>query len=442
MGVYKHREGEWRVRVQLRPGVRLSWAMRTKTEAKAFEQTLDSLRLSKRDDLIDALARTPNLLFRLHKLAQQEAVVRIRLQDLLTPTGGHAIGEIAKEFSTYLGTPGARSRFRKPFAPSTAAAYRRHIERFMGWLEDGERTPMESITSATLSAFHAYRINREKISPIGADRSVTALQALFSWASDSSRRAGGAVPNVQPLSHTKSPKLKEEARALTSAELTAIRTHVPADVWPIFEVTLNLGLRIGECQYLRVHDVMLTERIVRIRPYPDRPLKTTHSERDVPFHESLLPVLKAALANAKGEHLWPKRWREVGSGGKSGVSRAGYHRLSKVWGKAAKAAGVAASIHTLRHTYGSRLADSGVAPRDIASLMGHQSVATTERYWKTKDEMGRKRDAVEKLGLALSAPTVPPTDPNPAPAIAQDPANLALLHIANYTENKSEKRGN
>lgn len=404
MGLYRHRKGEWRLRAQLRSGVRLSWAFGTQAEARPYEETLRRLRMSLRDDLIDALARDKSLLPRLHRLSEREPMSQIRLQDLLSPSGGHSIGVIAHEFFQYMRTSGSRSRFRRPFAPSTAEAYRRHIEFFFEWLQDGDRTPMESITSAVLSSYHQYRVNDDGVTPIGADRSISAIQALFSWASDEKRRTGGAVPNVEPLSHQKSPKLKEEARALNPNELVKIRGNVPPEVWPIFEVTLQLGLRISECLFLRVSDIDLEEQLVRIRPHPDRPLKTIHAEREVPFSEALRPILATQMAKAKGEHLWPKEWRTARKGGSAGLSRAGYHRLAKVWAKAAKAAGVTATIHDLRHTFGSRLADESVAPRDIAALLGHQSVVTTERYWKTKDVLSRKRDAVRRLGSILLPP--------------------------------------
>lgn len=394
--------------MQLRPGVRISWASRTRFDARAYEQTLDALRLSKRDDLIDALARNKKLLPRLHQLHQQETITRIRLQDLLAPAGGHSIGEIAKEFFQYMLTPGSRSRYRTAFAASTAALYQTHINRFIDWLEDGAGTPMESITSHTLSAFHRYRVDHDKISPVGADRSASAVQALFSWATDGTRRSGGALTSVRPLSHRKTPNNEVEARALTPDELTRIRQHIPDEVWPIFEVTVNLGLRISECLFLRTTDILLTEQIVRVLPHNDRYLKTPSSKRDIPFHHSLAPVLKKALLNAKGEYLWGKNWRHVGTGGKSGNSRAGYYRLARVWSRASKAAGISCSIHDLRHTYGSRLADSGVAPREIAALMGHKSVSTTERYWKTKEDLDRKKEAVMRLGASVTAPTLPP----------------------------------
>jgi integrase len=52
-------------------------------------------------------------------------------------------------------------------------------------------------------------------------------------------------------------------------------------------------------------------------------------------------------------------------------------------------------FHDLRHTFATRLADSGVDPFTIAELLGHADLRMTQRYTQTTDQ--RRRSAVEKL---------------------------------------------
>lgn len=54
-----------------------------------------------------------------------------------------------------------------------------------------------------------------------------------------------------------------------------------------------------------------------------------------------------------------------------------------------------ASSHSGRRTFITSLANKGVTVRVLASLAGHQSIATTQRYIDVNDEM--KRQAVELL---------------------------------------------
>ncbi|MFO0327397.1 MAG: tyrosine-type recombinase/integrase [Gemmatimonadota bacterium] len=397
----------------LRPGLRLSWAFDRADDARDYEATLRAVRKAKRNDLIDFLATSPERLPVLHAALRTAGVASVRVEDLAPPPEVLTIGALADEFSEYMRQPGSRSRFKRAFAKTTAAAYRAHIERFIAWLEDGRATPAASITEGTLAAYHRHRVNADGLSPVGADRATTPIQALFSWACDSQRRDAGPVPNLRPLRFSKSGKSAAEAKALTPAELAAIRSELEPEHWPVFETTLALGLRITECLFLRVSDIDLGAKVVHIRPHPDRPLKTRSSQREVPIPGFALPMLRRAVAHASGEHLWPEHWRAKGPSDSADAWRAGYHRLAKKWAQACKAAGVEATIHSLRHTYGSRLADAGVAPRDIAHLMGHESVSTTERYWGRKDLRERKALAVKQVSdLLRPAPVVPPTRGN------------------------------
>lgn len=44
------------------------------------------------------------------------------------------------------------------------------------------------------------------------------------------------------------------------------------------------------------------------------------------------------------------------------------------------------SPHTLRHTFGTRLAQRGARVGVIQKLMGHSTIAVTERYMQVNDE--------------------------------------------------------
>jgi Phage integrase family len=65
----------------------------------------------------------------------------------------------------------------------------------------------------------------------------------------------------------------------------------------------------------------------------------------------------------------------------------------------------AATLYALRHSFGSHLRMAGVPLANIADLMGHKDLATTQIYAKV--EMAQLRDAVSRLSsLALSPETV------------------------------------
>lgn len=77
-----------------------------------------------------------------------------------------------------------------------------------------------------------------------------------------------------------------------------------------------------------------------------------------------------------------------------------------------RAAGVAgqvprgAMVHALRHTYATLLAEQGAAATDLQALLGHASLATSQRYVSVTDARLR---TVANLSPALAALRVPPT---------------------------------
>jgi integrase len=75
-----------------------------------------------------------------------------------------------------------------------------------------------------------------------------------------------------------------------------------------------------------------------------------------------------------------------------------YTSLKTAWKTACKQAGITnLRIHDLRHTFGTRAADAGAPLRAIQDVMGHSSIAMTERYAHATDE--GKRRVVEAAGL-------------------------------------------
>ncbi len=53
------------------------------------------------------------------------------------------------------------------------------------------------------------------------------------------------------------------------------------------------------------------------------------------------------------------------------------------------------TLYTLRHTFGTRLAQKRVDLETIRDLMGHESIETTQQYLQTNDET--KDNAIDLL---------------------------------------------
>jgi site-specific recombinase XerD len=60
--------------------------------------------------------------------------------------------------------------------------------------------------------------------------------------------------------------------------------------------------------------------------------------------------------------------------------------IQKKMARYAKAAGIVASCHTLRHTFASNLLEQGAEIVSIRELLGHASITSSERYAKVSNQ--------------------------------------------------------
>ena len=75
------------------------------------------------------------------------------------------------------------------------------------------------------------------------------------------------------------------------------------------------------------------------------------------------------------------------------------------------AAGKPASAHDLRRSFGQRMADAGLPPRDLQPIMQHASFTTTEAYY-LKD---KAQDQGQRIAMYLGIPTKKPAEQEAEP---------------------------
>lgn len=120
---------------------------------------------------------------------------------------------------------------------------------------------------------------------------------------------------------------------------------------------------------LRVQEVV--ERGRRVKPEP----KSAAGQRETPLTDDLVADLSQYMKGRPREGLL---FTEA-DGGPLDYS----NWLKRVWNPAVAAAELERPLptpHDCRHTYGTMLAEEGVPPHEIASLMGHSSLRMVERY--------------------------------------------------------------
>lgn len=182
------------------------------------------------------------------------------------------------------------------------------------------------------------------------------------------------------------------------------------------ELMLYCGLRFEEAgavdrehidtRRALVHVGPVLERDGTIRPYP----KTPAGVRSVPVDRDLWPRLRAhvmsvapgglVITTPQGRPLnysrWYARvWRPALDGRPASPGGQGHPPRAAIAG--ALLDDPQPTPHDLRHTYGTRLGEQGVVGHEIMALMGHESLASVQRYLHAGDgRHDRARDAVER----------------------------------------------
>lgn len=143
---------------------------------------------------------------------------------------------------------------------------------------------------------------------------------------------------------------------------------------------LFAGLRISEAAALRWRDVDLDAAVLMVREGKGG------KDRVVPLHAKLLAELRVAASESR-----PLRAVAGNANGAPLTSKSMAHLFERWLPKL----GLRITAHQLRHSFASELLRGGASLRDIQELLGHASLATTQRYLMISAE--QLREAVDKL---------------------------------------------
>lgn len=186
------------------------------------------------------------------------------------------------------------------------------------------------------------------------------------------------------------PKVdNERQRYLTLEEETILLKTVKARSQKAHDmalVSLDSGLRFGEVANLTWGCLDLDGGTIRV-------LDTKSGrDRDVPMTERLLDHFKSLTAGNSGELVYPGRkgkpLTEASSSFRTAIKDVKIN--DNITNKK-----LLASFHTLRHTYASRLVQSGADLYRVQRLLGHSTPIMTQRYSKLADD--DLRNAVKSM---------------------------------------------
>ena len=191
------------------------------------------------------------------------------------------------------------------------------------------------------------------------------------------------IPKSRPVEDT----------ALTHEEARAILEALPPEWRSIMTVLVYTGLRWGELKGLHWSDIDFEHEIIHVRrawEQPERRFKSTKTNeiRSVPMNTTVKRTLEH-MRDSQPD--WPGKPPSltytvpipdtglVFSANNGGILS---ERFRDVFIPAVRVAGIRRKVrvHDLRHTYASWLVIDGSSLEKVQTLLGHASIATTQRY--------------------------------------------------------------
>ena len=263
-------------------------------------------------------------------------------------------------------------KLQRGYSANTLDAYLRDLEKLLAYLEAEDRHVLD-VQLEDLQHFaaglHDIGIGaRSQCRILSGVRSFYRFLQLDGWRDD------------DPTELLESPVLGEHLpEVLSTEEVDALEASIDVSKWEghrnraIIEVLFSCGLRVSELVNLKLSNLYLTERFLRVMGKGSK--------------ERLVPISPRAIQELD-DWFEVRRQMNIKPGEEDYVflNRRGAHltrtMILIMIKQQAVAAGITKTIspHTLRHSFATALLEGGADLRAIQALLGHESIGTTEIY--------------------------------------------------------------
>lgn len=267
-------------------------------------------------------------------------------------------------------------------SPHTLRAYTREINNFAAYLmeQSGLGVQMRNVDHLQIRGYLGELYSRG-LSKASVARSLAAVRSWFQWMA----RAGHVTSNPAALVAT--PKLPKHLPRVPSIEQMnhLVDTASAQDVaaWPerdrmIFELLYGCGMRNAELVGLNVADVHWAREVILLRGKGRKQRYVPLGDAAADAIRAYLPSRQIKLAASRGritEALLLNLQMK-------GTGRLTTRSVGRIVKQISLAKGLPAEIHphTLRHAFGTHMLEEGADLRAIQELLGHERLATTQRY--------------------------------------------------------------
>lgn len=288
---------------------------------------------------------------------------------------GTTLAPLIRRYIRYL-------KLERNYSPNTIDAYRHDLHLLLIHLSGQGLTPTD-VKLDDLQRFAAW-IHERGIGPKSQARILSGVRTFYHYL------VVDGYLEIDPTELLESPHLPkhlpeylttEEVDRLEAAiDLTSAEGHRNR---AIIEVFFSCGLRVSELVELKLSNLFLNERFMRV-------VGKGGKERLVPISQRAVGELELWFDDRRQMRIKP------GEDDYVFLNRRGHHLTRTMILIMVKRLGEAAGIkktlspHTLRHSFATALLRGGADLRVIQVLLGHADIATTEIYTHMDDESLRQ----------------------------------------------------
>ena len=280
-------------------------------------------------------------------------------------TGKNSQTNIVRAYLRYL-------KLQRGYSANTLDAYQRDLDKLLVYLE-AENKHVLDVQLKDLQHF-AAGLHDIGIHARSQCRILSGVRSFFRFLQLDGYR------DDDPTELLESPVLGEHLpEVLTADEVDALENSIDHSKWEgqrnhaIIEVLFSCGLRVSELVNLKLSDLYLKERYVRVCGKGSK--------------ERLVPISPQAIQQL---YLWfmDRNLMKIKPGEEDYVflNRRGAHltrtMILIMIKQQAQEAGIQKTIspHTLRHSFATALLEGGADLRAIQAMLGHETIGTTEIY--------------------------------------------------------------
>ncbi len=269
----------------------------------------------------------------------------------------------------------------------TVIAYHKDLEQFIGFLSTREKSDIRDVKKEDIDAFIAKLI-ADNYTKKSASRKLNSIRTFFRFLKSNE------IIDHNPSLEVSHPKYIQTApRTFSKLEYRAIRDVAKEDfrTYAMVEILLQTGIKIGELANIRLVDVK--DGGLHVRAYGKNP------KRDVPLNTA---VKKAVDAYLKARTNIKNQGEESDSEANLFITRTGkallIRNIRQIISRCFREVGINdATVNDFRNTFILHQLGSGHSIEQIAKVVGHKRLSSTERFLGLIQESPKKNKDLQEL---------------------------------------------